>query len=717
MKNQVKKSLSLLMAVLMILSCWVWVAPEKAEASNSNISYSYTINFETEKVEAGGGNIKFYYYKVKDDGTLDKSASHEHIAVNSLASYGADKKSNTVSGTITGGFPYKIEIYVASSWRTNRRCTLNGLTIGTETNILNGGSWSANNKNGTRTFEMGGTYDNITLNWTAPKLTSWDSPTFSPDTITLNKIGSSTNSTASVTLSGFKDQYGVSLSVPATFALLADAGITLGSYATKSDSGKTSTVTVTPSFQTLYSGKSSGKLYLDCTAGGVTKTATLTVNFPTYTITFDANGGKIGAADNDAKDKIEVTSNKMHFGSIIGNSPAHRAKAGFDFKGFYSKQNADATGRVAEFTGDLFKDNESTVPTQGDMTYYAAWEAKTITATFVTADNQLIGTLVGRYGNHMTADNMYKGVAGLNAEVKAVCTNNNIQFNEETDNSPIYKSGSTNYTFAGWKIIKADDESLMFKDEDTTLYGNVTFQAVYKKADATKYTVSFEDGAGNAIEIKDKDNNIVGKEYYSFRDSVINPSVDPVKAQDERYNYKFIGWAKKLEGVNFFAVDANDLDEDGVKIVYTSKDAADFIVKGNATYVPVFRMTDREYKVTFNYKVDGGATESKDVEGYNWGDTPVMPDDIKNNYTAGGYRYTIDGWKIKDGDGSKKQLSDIKVDNDLVLTATYGAGQGAEYTINFYGKAEDGVTDVLLNDGNNIYTHNSPVKVPEVPLN
>ena len=124
-------------------------------------------------------------------------------------------------------------------------------------------------------------------------------------------------------------------------------------------------------------------------------------------------------------------------------------------------------------------------------------------------------------------------------------------------------------------------------------------------------------------------------------------------------------------------------------------------------------MTAREYKVTYNYTVDGGVSESKVIEGYNWNDTPRMPE-IKDNYTAGGYRYYIDGWKVGT-DNAKKQLEDIKVNGDLVLTATYGAGIGAKYTINFYGKADDGVTDVLLNEGSNIYTHNATVTVPGVP--
>ena len=35
MKKQIKKSFSLMLAVLMVMSCWVWVAAEKAEAGKT----------------------------------------------------------------------------------------------------------------------------------------------------------------------------------------------------------------------------------------------------------------------------------------------------------------------------------------------------------------------------------------------------------------------------------------------------------------------------------------------------------------------------------------------------------------------------------------------------------------------------------------------------------------------------------------------------------
>ena len=71
MKNQFKKSLSLIMAVLMLMTCWVWVAPSKADAA-LNVSYSVTVHFDVINTSENGGHIYIYYYPFNDDGTLDE---------------------------------------------------------------------------------------------------------------------------------------------------------------------------------------------------------------------------------------------------------------------------------------------------------------------------------------------------------------------------------------------------------------------------------------------------------------------------------------------------------------------------------------------------------------------------------------------------------------------------------------------------------------------
>ena len=710
MKKQLKKSLSLFLAVLMMLSCWVWVAPQKAEAAAPN-SYQVELNF-TVNDACNGGEVRADITHAANNGTGSSTTT----------SWALDKcESDTGTYSLTkdfSGFPTKIYVLVKQGgWRTQEvvlnYIKINGTTILQGTYTMDPGWSNEESKTFTKSGEVATGNDvgsPAVNNWPTPKLDSVD-VTLSPASHTLAKINSGINSTSTISLSNFVDNYGVNWTgtITPTFTLRVDDGITLGSNATITGSGNSRTITIKPWFQTLYQGKQNAKLYIDWTAtgGSGTKgsTETITVDFPTYKVTFDANGGKIGADDSEAKDTIEYTGEKMNIGSVIGKAPAYAAKPGFEFKGFYSQKNGDATGLTASFNGTKFVDNETFIPAassgNGDTTWYAAWQALPITATFVTQDGQLIGTVEGRYNNYMTASNMYNGDAGLNDAVKAAYTGNTIQFNG--NNEPIYTDGSTTYTFAGWKIIKAYDESVVDGNEDTVLQGDVTFQAVYTKADAATYTVSFEDGNGNTK---------ITQSGYKYRDSITGITYEPTKATDDKYEYQFIGWAKDI-GKNFYVVDEYDNDENGARIVYTHKDGAEFIVKGDASYVPVFRMIPREYKVTYNYTIDGGSTESTVVEGFHWHDTPTMPE-IKDNYTSGGYRYYLIGWKINEAD-EMKQLDEIVVEGDMSLTAVYGNREAAKYTINFYGKDVDGVTDILLNGDSNIYEHDSLVTAPEVP--
>lgn len=709
MKNylfkQAKKSVSLLMAVLMLMTCWVWVAPEKAEAG-APTNYDVTISYYVGNA-ANRFNVNITH--AANNGTGSTTSTGE-MSMGPGTNSGNNGK--TMSSTFSvSGFPTQIYVEAETDWFNDtevqvKSISINGKTVLEGTWTLNPG-WGGNHNrtfvpssdglSGTASGKAEGKWE-----WTKPKLNA-ATATLSPASHTLAKINSGINSTSTISLSGFVDDYGVNWTgaVTSTFTLRVDDGVTPGQNATITGSGNSRTITIKPWFQTLYPGKQNAKLYVDWNINNNTKsgTETIDITFPTYKATFDANGGKIGNDDTEAKDKIVLEGEKMNIGSIIGKAPAYATKDGFTFKGFYSTKNADATGLTASFSGTEFEDGVTKVDANGDKTWYAAWQALPITATFVTADNQLIGTVEGRYNNYLTASNMYNGDTGLNAAVEAAYTGSTVNFN--SDHEPVYTDGSITYTFAGWKIIEAYDESVVDGNEDTVLKGDVTFQAVYTKADAAKYSVKFYDGNGNVI------NDASNKSDYNYRDDVILPSTEPSKAQDDKYRYEFIGWAKNI-GKNFYAVDEYDCDENGAKIVYTHKDGAEFIVKGDASYVPVFRMIPREYSVTFNYTVDGGATESMTVDGYHWLDGVTMPEEIKNNYTKDGFRYYIDGWNVG-SDATKKQLDEISVNGNLTLTATYGAGEPAEYTINFFDK--DGN---LLNADSNIFTHNSAVTAPEV---
>lgn len=791
MKNQLKKSLSLLMAVLMILSCWVWVAPEKASAGAPN-SYDVTINYNVTNPDGGGDTDWFKVYWIDSNGK-ETSNTTQGVGEKSLSLGTAGVGSATVT---VPGWPCRVYIETNAAAFDDTGISLSTITINNVTVVegtwsIGDGSFSSEdsrefipntrdnaNADG-KTGTVSGTTEGV-WNWERPKLHEVVS-TITGESHTLDKVNTGLTKTSTVSLGGAKDQYGVNWtgSLNSSFTLTDEDDAALdSSYASISQSGDTATVTIRPWLQTLFPDESGTTLKIGWSASnGKGGTHTINVDFPSYNATFYGNGGLIGANDAEATESVPYgetlvglacseckrtlneteTQNKscathgpgtvfevyegtpLYIGSKIGAAPAYASKPGYEFKGYYSIKNDDVPGKDANFAGTKFEDNVTKVPHTvgaehgyesneyndtkfvGDTKWYAAWQAAPVDVTFITADNQHIATLTGRYDNYMTADNMYGSEANLNAAIKAAHTSGKVKF--DSNNVPIYKDGATSFNFAGWKIVEADNidaydgiidgkadgkidhvkESPIDKDETFKLRGNVILQAVYTKADSKTYKIDFKDAEGKVIS---------SQGGYKFRDQVINvPAVDPTLATDVVNSYEFIGWAKDI-GKNYYTVDENNKDADGATIVYTHKDGAEFIVKDNATYVPVFRMIPREYSVKFNYYADNEVAQEITVGGYHWGDVPSMPE-IKDNYTKGGLRYTITGWQA---DGSyAKPLNQIKVTGNMELTAAYGDVRMAEYVVDFIGKAEDGETDVHLNPENNIYEHYGTIVIPDVP--
>ena len=82
LKTLTKKSIALLMTVMMLMTCWVFVAPTEADAAKS-ISYDVTITYNLGEGNSGG-DIKLYYYNFKDDGSgVDTSSTGEEAFVSS----------------------------------------------------------------------------------------------------------------------------------------------------------------------------------------------------------------------------------------------------------------------------------------------------------------------------------------------------------------------------------------------------------------------------------------------------------------------------------------------------------------------------------------------------------------------------------------------------------------------------------------------------------
>ena len=109
MKKQFKKSMSLFLAVLMLLSSWVWIAPEKASAAT--ISYNLTIFYDVPNKCESGGHCNVWYYPFNSDGTLSttmKQLETKGTQFSSMFSE-ADKTTGCKKTVSVPGWPCQVE--------------------------------------------------------------------------------------------------------------------------------------------------------------------------------------------------------------------------------------------------------------------------------------------------------------------------------------------------------------------------------------------------------------------------------------------------------------------------------------------------------------------------------------------------------------------------------------------------------------------------------
>jgi len=204
-KNLFKKSMSVLLSVLMIMSCWVWVAPTEAEAANQiTVYYPVTVNFDvTDKID-NGGHILIKYYPMNDDGTVNTGAGlKDHYVTTSLTGSNCVNVATGYSlSSNVPGWPYEISITAKGGKFYLKQFFIGGI------NALNG--WNGTINNTTRTWRSGMTVDGITMLWNTPTGATLSVP--AAMNFTAPEM-SSTNNVSQTTSSTLYDQYGVKLHV------------------------------------------------------------------------------------------------------------------------------------------------------------------------------------------------------------------------------------------------------------------------------------------------------------------------------------------------------------------------------------------------------------------------------------------------------------------------------------------------------------------------
>lgn len=719
MKNQIKKSLSLIMAVLMLMSCWVWVAPEKAEAADSFPQYKITLTgtMTTVGSKKNGGHYKVYYFPYNTDGSINYDKTEEKIVYNSwLDSEDYKNKNGDVTiPTYVDGFPCGIQVATVKNNSDNyRNFVIKGISIG-EKNVNVTGSKTETGfdqvsvtGSATKTLQIDKN-GNKSGDWGSAEPTLWKFPEFGVDTsastksLTINGINAS--ATADFVLKDI--YYGVdwaqkcSAGTP-SIKLNSSSSAETGMSATASKNSVT--VKSATGADHYNEGKSTSNWTLTQTFTCGTKKAEIsipvTLNHPTYTVSFNANGGKLDTAENAA----DITG--LYYGSKIltgkKDPTVGASNSGRTIDKFTAKQ--DGTGRVLDTT-------EKTTTCIGNETFYAQWKAAPVDVKFVMPDGQLIGVLTegGNCGSALVggSGSPYSSLDLLNKDVKASHKTGTVYF---SGNNPSWTQDGLTYQFVGWKVIFAKDlegneVDLNSKTHTTAvLQGETTFQAVFAPTNKKDYSITFYGADGTTVLSK--------KDDYKYGDPIVMPAT-ATKSSSNQYSYTHIGWAPKIGNTKYYSVDENNLDLNGGLVSYISKDTKSFFVEGNNEYVPVFRHEVRSYNVTYNYYEDSTWKSLEEVLPYGTVIEVPAAEKVPQSYTEGGYRYTLQYW---DCNGKDISRYNVEVKGNTFVTAQYDEGNPAVYTIRFFDKYGN-----QINAGNDQYAHNTveeTVKKPSVgPIN
>lgn len=749
-KTQLKKSISLLMAVLMLLSCWVWVAPTQAEAADKEAG-QYDVRLVAKSSDDGqvtAVSCKVYY----DGGSVSLTGYPDNL-----------KNGGTASGYtllaaagVLPAFPTKFEMSI-----TIDGC--NGHKNGTyffQLEVYNNdtGAWVKVNNDpssgiGWSNFKDGksiGTDDGRThtMDSVKPTATTVKNSSGNMESKTMPdipKVGATNEESVACTAAGVYDQYGVKLTslTPGYYVSTNSAGTdTCESDNTKENYmgvwASNNTVKANADVQTkLTNTTGSQKVYLIATYETLKAAVSeITLNYPKYKVTVDPNGSISDLAApmdmSDGSTQTTTWSDEGYYSLSANKYPKGTAgKEGYTFKGFwttsqptsgaahYTATEADFANPTDTTTFDTYKAQDGAVLSEnnlvvtladgskyynagrqwdankdkqflGDNAFYGWWISQDIPVKFYDIDGKYLGSQTAKYGD-TPRESWYP------------------------DPKDSYSAGAFEYqTFAKqWRDITGaviTEGSYKFGDLDsltlTPIYTNKTYN--------DNYTVKFiNPGTGSA------QSNTYDYRYILEGDDIPNGNdveTPATLANDVAYTYEFAGWSSQKPSSGNYHV----ISEDDTAFAVNT----DWVVRNEITYYAVYRSTIKYYNIAFSYTDSTGKKVTK-TEKIPYGSIIVTPDYVNRTYATGGYGFNLEAWTYYD---SNNKAASLNVDESLVFdetkifiteenladyvggkpiyfAAVYDEGAPMPYNITFKYKDANGVDKVVtaeVNHGKNI---------------
>lgn len=738
MKKQMKKGLSLIMAVLMVMSCWVWVAPTKAEAAASvyyvkvqwaadKTDYSQAPNFD-EVDEKSSAGFKFEYKE--NNGTVENFKDSK-IDLGKFIDCrgGKNNRADNYSVLELPGFPTKIHMEQdGGTSRGNGSLFCKGIWVGSSKDddssyvqIFNGTvELDSTSKCKSCTISIDGAFytndsDNVkltqasTAKWELPVPTS-SSFTDNPVNVNIPAVGSGLTNTTAIQRPVIKDQYGVEWFDTPDFNLAVAKGGTDDvsasvDYLTLTTSGEGigagATVGVTEAFQVQNPLSNNNDLYKDyylvaqVTGNNKTHIASqkIRVNYPTYKYQFMADTDTTINYKDGATHVGNITDDAnmvKAYGQTLTNYPVDATKTGHEFLGFFTVPqpttgNASANTLKAQFQNPISSAEYNRLTDEMKANYYDAgtkWDP--------TANPDLL-TCTGNstyYAWFVAKDVSVKFFSITGAYIKEVTTKYGTMGTEITfpvvnvDFPESYESGPFKYSNFSGKWLdsngdKIDANTIFTKDAYilTPEYNSVTYD--------NSYNVTFFSGSGS--------NTIPNfSKQYQYREDITAPTGNNAVtiASTAQYDFEWIGWTTlEPTGTDKRHILKEDSDTtlDGNIPVAITKD---FVVRRDVNYYPVYRAKTRSYDVEFVY-VDSTANVAFKTVKFKYGDSIVVPDGVPNVYATEGKEYKLLGWAKGSQNNDIVTMAYEKCQGACTYYAKHDSGTFKPYTITFVGKDED----------------------------
>lgn len=735
MKNQFKKSISLVMAVLMVLSCWVWVAPTKAEAAvegdvngDGVLDYkdgAYYIKLITNCTDGGQTDGATFTFKYKKNNGLASEESTYTYTVSGNP-WDADGTYTVVEGYIPG-YPTGVNWHMEMGWGRSERHENIHLMIGRDAASCNTLAFGYDNY----TFEQTVTFTkNYDCNLTFPAGLETPRPNkdqsffydskgvFTSDTLVTIPDTGNTAVISKDFNAQICDQYGVYWYNTPTFNLSKTEGGTSDMadeesgfwWVDKGTSGKSVTVKINEQMQkSLSLPLSSTDDFIDYyivaslteNDGTAIISRKIQVTYPKYDWKFNTTvsgsaytadrvimqDGSFYDANNDSQEDAHFdNADYLAYNQKASVYPVSAERKGFTFLGFWTVQQPGLPAQP----GDPFSLESEFAYPLSDVEYDALSQEEKDANIYVKAgekwdpkadSSQLTTENHKNYYAWWLADDVnvkFYDVDGkylLEKTVKAGQGNGAFTWPTPTQQ---YVSGS--FTYSNWNNKWEHADGTEVNSKNHTFWNDLVLTPLYDTVSFTnKYNIAFYNTYGAT--------GMFGySKEYGYRETANVPTEDDITALSEKdaYTYTFEGfvdWKPESGNYHIMLEDVN-FDENG----HALNIIEDFTVRSNASYYPVFRRHIKSYDIYFEY-INEQAEYVGVYKTFKYGEAITPPEGVPAVYAEGGYEYKFLGWTRDNADVNLSQEVCLP---DAEYYAKYDNGTPTPYTVSFVYKNEKG---------------------------